>query len=387
MGGDASGMAGIGQETAPAWDRFADWSKLPARLLLAVLVCLLAASALVPIKAGVQKVATNNMFEAAVQSGGGPARERDEDLALYDIAIERIRKGESYYAFIAEEHRKAFYPVRPALAVRLPTLAYVEAWIGVPGTFAAAIVLMLATVMAWWRRLGEEPGGQRYRIVGTALIFVGASLGVNQYFFVLHELWAGMLLALAFGLYRPGKWVLPLVFAAMALSIREHALPFVLLMAAMAFWRRDWKEGAAWTGLAAAFLAFLAVHLSIIAAQVLPSDPYGQGWLYLRGLSGWVSYFALSSNLRFLPGFIAGPLIVFAMLGWSAWKSPAGLFGFLLFAGYGLLFMIAGRPDTYYWGVMVAPALLVGLAFAVPALRALIGNAAQRQPGPQIRCA
>ncbi len=375
MGGDASGMAGIGQDTAPAWDRFTDWSKLPARLLLAVLVCLLAASALVPIKAGVQKVATNNMFEAAVQSGGGPARERDEDLALYDIAIERIRKGESYYAFIAEEHRKAFYPVRPALAVRLPTLAYVEAWIGVPGTFAAAIVLMLATVMAWWRRLGEEPGGQRYRIVGTALIFVGASLGVNQYFFVLHELWAGMLLALAFGLYRPGKWVLPLVFAAMALSIREHALPFVLLMAAMAFWRRDWKEGSAWVALAVVFLALLGVHLSIVTAQQLPGDPEGPSWLALRGLSGWLSNVVLSSNLRTLPHWLAGPLVILSIFGWAGWKCPAGLFGTLLFLGYGLLFMVAGRGDNYYWGMVITPPILLGLAFVPMAAKSLLRTA------------
>ena len=46
--------------------------------------------------------------------------------------------------------------------------------------------------------------------------------------FVLHELWAGMLLALAFGLHRPGrKYGAALVAAGLALAIREHALPFV----------------------------------------------------------------------------------------------------------------------------------------------------------------
>ena len=372
MGGNASGLAGIGQDATPAWDRFAHWQRLPARLLLAALACLLVASALVPIRAGVSKVATSNMFEVAVKPESAPKRERDDDLALYDRAIERIRNGESYYAFIAEEHRKAHYPVRPALAVRLPTLAYAEAWAGLPGTFAAAIALMLATVWAWWRRLGEEPGGKRYRIVGTALVFLGASLGVNQYFFVLHELWAGMLLALSFGLYRPGKWAWPLVFAALALAIREHALPFVLLMAAMAFWRRDWKEGSAWALLAAVFLALLGVHLAIVTAQQLPSDPIGPSWLELRGLSGWLSNVVLSGNLRTLPHWLAGPLVILSIFGWAAWKSPAGLFGTLLFLGYGVLFMIAGRGDNYYWGMIVTPPMLLGLAFVPMAAKSLL---------------
>jgi len=73
--------------------------------------------------------------------------------------------------------------------------------------------------------------------------------------------------------------------------------------------------------------------------------------------------------------------------GWAAWKRPMGELGFLLYAGYGLLFMIAGRPDTYYWGVMVAPAVMVGLAFAVPGLRALIAAATAPALEPQVRCA
>ncbi|MCX7864839.1 MAG: hypothetical protein N2423_07380, partial [Novosphingobium sp.] len=87
------------------------------------------------------------------------------------------------------------------------------------------------------------------------------------------------------------------------------------------------------------------VHLSIIADQVLPSDRHGPGWLVLRGLSGWLSNIVLSSNLRFLPHWLAGPAVILAMLGWLGWRSHAGLFGTLLYAGYGLAFMIVGRGD------------------------------------------
>jgi len=372
MAGVASGATGIEQGAAPEWDRYAHWPKFRARLLLLAMILILAAAAWVPINAGKSTIATPNFIDVAVRSNNAPQKPRDEDLALYDRAIERIQHGESYYDFIVEEHRKANYPVRPGIAVRLPTLAYVEAWIGKPGEYAAAVLLMLAVIAAWWRRLGTEPGGKRHQAIGTTLIFVGASLGLNSYFFALHELWAGMLLALSFALHRPGKWGWSLAVAAMALAIREHSLPFVLLMAAMAFWRRDWKEGTAWSVLAAVFLALLAVHLSIIAAQALPSDPLGPDWLALRGLGGWLSNIVLSSNVRFLPHWLAGPVVILMVFGWSGWKTAAGAFGTLLFLGYGLLFMIAGRPDNFYWGAMIAPTMFLGLAFVPMAAISLL---------------
>jgi hypothetical protein len=144
-----------------------------------------------------------------------------------------------------------------------------------------------------------------------------------------------------------------------------------MLMAAWAFWRRDWKEGMAWSALIAVFLAGIAWHLQLVAAQVRPSDVMGPDWLLLRGLSGWLSNVVLSSNLRFLPHFVAGPALILMIFGWAGWKSDAGVFATLLYLGYGLAFMIAGRPDNFYWGAIIAPAMFVGLAFVPRAARSL----------------
>ncbi len=364
---------------ATAWDRFATWPRSPARLLLFALTLMVIAAALVPINAGRSTIKTRNFVEVLVKpKDGGPERKRDEDLALYDRAIERIGKGDNYYDFIVAEHRLADYPVRPGLAVRLPTLAYINAAIGEPGQIAAAILLLIAVIVAWWRRLGEEPGGLRYRKLAVAMLFVGASLGLNRNFFVLHELWAGMLLALSFGLHRPGRFTASLAVAALALAIREHSLPFVLLMAAMAFWRGDRKEGLCWSLLAAVFIAVLSVHLRIIAAQVLPSDQLSPDWIELRGLSGWLSNVVLSSNVRFMPHWLAGPAVILAIFGWAGWRTSAGVFATFLYLGFGLAFMIAGRGDNFYWGFMVTPALFVGLIFAPVSLRSLWRSAALR---------
>ena len=368
-------------------DRFATWAQLPARLLLAALAMLLIASALVPIRAGKQEADVVGFAENVAGTANKAAeRPRDDDLALYDRVIARIGQGEDYYKVAAEEHRKADYPLRPGVAVRLPTLAHLAVLLGdtgrgaevvVPGLLLAAFALLAVTLIVWWRRLGDEGLSPSTRRIATAFLFFGVSLGLNRYYFVLHELWAGMLVALAMGLYRPGqKWLAALAVAALALATREHVLPFVLLLAAMAFWRRDWKEGAAWSALIAAFFAYLTWHLGQVALQVLPSDPTGPNWLELRGLSGWLSNVVLSSNLRLLPHFIAGPLVVLAVFGWAGWKTPVGTLATLLYLGYGLAFMIAGRPDNFYWGAVIAPAMFVGLAFMPMAGRSL-GRAAR----------
>jgi hypothetical protein len=366
-----------GEAVERSWNRFAGLGTWPARGLLALLLALIALAALTPITVGRGEQAKPPAIGAA------PVKQtRFDDLRLYDAVIARIQRGEGYYAVVVEEHRKLPFPVKPGFAVRLPTLAYLAAWLGPQGLMGASILLFAAIALAWWRRLADEPGGLEHRPVFMALLLLGSSFVFVRYFHVLHELWAGALLALAFGLHRPSKrWLGALAVAALALAIRETALPFVLLMAAMAGWRRDWREAAAWMALAVVFVALWAWHLHLIAAQVLPTDPPSASWLTLRGLSGWLSLSILPTPLRFLPAWLAGPVVVLALLGWSAWRSAAGSFGALLLLGYGVAFMIAGRPENWYWGALVTPVLVAGLAFVPGALAALLRKSSPKRGG------
>lgn len=369
--------------------RFARLSPGLARAVLVALLLALVAAMIVPTAKPGTRSPWSGAVEGPVDAGGKLAvtgRPYNEDIALYEVATRRIARGENYYDFIVAEHRRTNYPVNPGIAVRLPTLAYLNAWLGGTGQVVAAIVLMLAITAVWWRRLGEEPeDAGRLQRVGTALILCGASLGLNRSFFPLHELWAGGLIALSFGLHRVGcegqggRWGAAFLAAALALAIRELALPFVLLMAAFALWNRNWREAVAWIALICLFAALLAWHLSIIARDVLPSDHHGPSWLVMRGMAGWLMNVVQASNLRWLPHFIAGPAVILMTFGWLGWRSRSGLFGFLLSAGYGLAFMIAGRWGNFYWGAIIAPAMVGGIAFAPRALAQLFGAAQLRQ--------
>lgn len=196
------------------------------------------------------------------------------------------------------------------------------------------------------------------------LVFVGLSTAMQPRYTVLHEVWAAELMALSFALHRPaqGKWLAALLAAAAALAIRELALPFVLLMAAYALWHRRWKEGAAWTCLIALFLVALKVHLNLAEAQIRPGDPVSPSWLVFGGLQGFLYKVINSSSLSLLPTFLAGPLAILAVFGWTGWKTEMGQFASFLLLGYALAFMIAGRDNNFYWGVIVTPVLAMGLA-------------------------
>ncbi|GMM92342.1 hypothetical protein [Qipengyuania sp. MTN3-11] len=360
------------------WNRYARWRRGPAVLLLAVLAVLVLLTASIPPTASMDGEAAA-VPALSPSSDDAPANtERDDDLALYDRIIARVADGEDYYAAAVEEQRAGDYPVRPGLAVRLPTLAILHARLGEGGLQAIAFLLLAATAWAWWRRLGAEPGGARYRNFAAALIVLGGSTILNRYYFVLHEFWTGMLIALSLGLHRPGRYWPALAVAALALALREHTLPFVLLMAAMALWRRHWREGLAWLTLTGIFALALRFHLEAVAALVLPTDPQGPPWLVLDGMRGWLSKVVLSSNLRFLPHWLAGPLAVLMVFGWSGWRSPAGSTATLLLLGYALAFMLAGRANNFYWGAVVAPLMFVGLAFVPVAATSLIRAARGR---------
>lgn len=302
-------------------------------------------------------------------------RQRDTDLALYAAIAERVGAGEDYYAVAAEEQRARGYPLRPGVAVRLPTLALITGAIGEWALLPLAVILLGGTLVAWHYRLRDVPGTQGQLRYILLLVVLGTTMSIKPQYLVLHEVWAGLLIALSLGLYRPGKWGWALLAAALALAIRELALPYVLLMGALALAGGRRGEAAAWGALVIAFGALMALHLGFVGDVTSDADPASPGWLSLLGLSGWTSKIVLTSPLYLLPAWIAAPLAMLPLIGWAGWRSDFGLTGLLLCVGYGIMFMITGRYENFYWALLIMPLWFVGLAFTPRALASLWNSA------------
>jgi len=355
--------------SAPAseGDRFANWPRAAAMAALVGFAVLLALAAITAPKAAKPVAVRTTITNEALSE----IRAKDKDLLLYKAIAERVGAGDNYYEAATEEQRTRNYPVRPGLAVRLPTLALLTGWLGNGGMIALGVALALGVFVAWWRRFGTEPGASGHRAIPMLLLVIGTGLALKPQYLYQHEVWAGLLLALSFGLHRPGKWLGAWLAAALALAIREHALPFVLLAGALAAWRRDWREALAWAALVGLFAAGVALHLAEVSQYVLPSDRPSPPWLVFRGLEGWTSNIVGSSILWRLPPELAAVVALLPLIGWAGWRSSAGLFGTLLHAGYGAFFMLAGRENNFYWALIVIPTWFVGLAFMPRALMTL----------------
>lgn len=315
---------------------------------------------------------------AASDPLSAPAAGRYTDKRLYrDIAAE-VAKGSTYYVAAAELQRSHRYPLKPGITVRLPTLTLAAVAVGWERLRAIAFVMLAGTALAWFfalrgKALAWERLGAAAAILASAGMFTGDPM-------ILHERWAGLLLGLALAL-RVGSreaWPRVLIPAALALFLRELALPFVLLALAAALVERRAREALAWSALVAAFAAFVAWHLEFVAAEVRPGDLATQGWAALGGPAALSRAIVFTSPLQYLPAVVAVPLALLPLLGWLGLPRRNGLFCFALFGGYALMIALFPRPDNFYWGAIVQPAWFVGLVFlpraATRAWRAVRGR-------------
>jgi hypothetical protein len=294
------------------------------------------------------------------------------DLVLYQTIAVRVASGESYYQVAAQEQRAGNYPLKPFVTIRLPTLAYLLAWLGQVGSSGLLISLLGITLWAYWQRLEGVFADPRRRVrfaepiqrsVAVSLVAGGSAVVFQPGVVVFHELWAGLLIALAVALKASDRWPWAVLAGAAAVMIRELALPLVLLMTAFAFFERRWREMIAWTAVLLAFSVAMILHASHVGAVVRPDDLSSPGWVNIGGYEAYLRFMRMTSALRLYPDWLANIQIILALFGWLSWRSATGILGTLLLVGYASIFMVLGRADNFYWGLLNAPMLMVGLMF------------------------
>jgi hypothetical protein len=347
--------------------RFATWPAWRARLLLALVVAFVV-------------LGSGRYQRPAVVY---PVRHRDVNL-YQDIAA-RVRSGEGYYAAALTEHRAHDAPTNPALAFREPTLAWIIAALG-PATTRVVLIGAAAIIGAlfWWA-LGLET--TIWTLLAAALLQLTALvLVVAPAIFYMHEIWASLLIVLSLALYRMGLTWSAIVAAFLACTIRELAVPFLLAMGAFALLERRYREFAGWTGALVAFCALYAIHVSLTAHALTAQDTVSPGWVKFGGIPFAVETLRVNTALLFLPRWVAAICGALTLIGLAGARDPwLNRIG-LVVGGYLVAFMIVGRPANYYWGMLIAPLVPVGLAFVLPALLELLRSAAKvlparRRPG------
>jgi len=347
--------------------------------LLAVLMAVLAwSSVAVPGFSAAQdaRSAAATAAASAARSGARPIG----DFALYEKIERRVTRGEDYYAAAMDEQRANNYPTRPFVTVRLPTLARIDAALS-PGLVKNAQLLLLLGIAGGFFVYFRGMLGTGQAAAGAVLVMLGGAGVMTAAAPYIHELAAGLLLSLAFVLYRTDRLWPSLLAAALALALRELALPFALLWLAFAAGARRWREAAAVGALIGLFAGGLYLHYLGVSAHALPSDLPSPGW---RALAGPVlPLFALArmSGLMVLPLWLAGPLAVLPLVGWIGLGGRAGLFAALWNAGFLAAMALFARPENAYWVMLVLPLYFAGFAMLPRALADVIAAATGRTSG------
>lgn len=293
------------------------------------------------------------------------------DMALYARIHTRMIAGEGYYTAAMAEQRASNYPTQPFVAVRLPTLAWVQSAVGTDGVRWLALGLVAACLAALnWRPalLASLPE----RLAASVLLVLGGGAALSPVAAYDHDFIAGLLLTLALLAHRPGRWGPALLAAGAALAVRELAAPFVVLWLAFALADRRWREAAAVAALLALFVFLMWLHGHAVEAGRLPGDLASQGWNARTGYGLPLTALGQLTGLRFLPESLAAPLALLPLVGWAAVGGRAGLFAVLWFAGLATMMALFARPANYYWAELGLPAYAIGLAFAPRGLAELV---------------
>ncbi|MFL9842350.1 hypothetical protein ABS767_15370 [Sphingomonas sp. ST-64] len=309
----------------------------------------------------------------------GAGADRQTDIALYESIVAAVAHGEDYYRATADALRLGGYPLRPFLTFRLPGLAMVQGT--VPPAVMLALLYATAAIAAWlwYRRIAEALPRWPARIAALILLAAGMLAFVQPALVAFHEIWAGLLVATSLALRRPGRWVEAAAIGCIAMLIRETAALYVMVMAAIAMAEGYRREAAGWVAGLGLFALALTAHAVAVQGVTGPLDAASPGWVGMNGFGLFVRAMTLATGLQLLPPAVAAILVALALLGWASWRDPLAVRALALFCTYALVISLFARLDTFYWGLIVAPAFLVGLAFAPDGLRDLWVRALDRR--------
>lgn len=316
----------------------------------------------------------------------GPARRVApgtlRDMDVFERIVDRVRAGESFHDASQRILRAQHYPTRSPFNWRTPTYAW---WLASPigtafGRWGLVLGMFVVCLIAGLGML-EKQG-----LVGASLgvvFLVGSmawSFGDKGWY--LTELWAAMLLVLAILAADRGHWRLGVAAGLLALFFRELALPYAIVSLSLAIAARRRPEAIAWVLGLIAYGLFFAWHSSCVYARLSASDlAFKEGWIQFGGLPFALQTARANVFLAPFPLWCVAVYLPTALFGMAADRGETGRRLALTVGAYVASFGVVGHPMNFYWGLVYAPMLALGIARAPRALGHAIA-VAWDGPGP-----
>ncbi len=299
---------------------------------------------------------------------------RSGDVFLYMSEIKRVHAGENYYQAAAEELVAQGYPTASFFNWRTPLPVWLigklpDPLIGRLILIAAGVVMLL---MAFEAAAQEQPNVYRLAMPLTVLLIAPVLPCFQGDVFVLHEVWAGIMIALSLCAYGVRRRFLGATMALAALFVRELVLPYCVLGLALALWQRRPKESMVYIVGLIGWGVFYGLHCWTVSHLITAAaTAHRQSWVQFGGLTFVIAVTQMNACLVLLPVWVTVIFFALSMVGFAGWQTAWGIRITLTACMYIAAFAIVGQEFNRYWGLMIAPLFCFGAVRAPAALRDL----------------
>ena len=351
------------RELRVATSRYATMSSRASRWTL----CIFTAFALLSVATSLSRYRIS--FKDRVQNAS--------DLELYWAEVHRVANGESYYQAASEELTARGHPTINLFNWRTPLPMWLLAKLPDP-EYGRWILASLGVCLLVFGVLASYREGSLHQGLWSGIFLSGMTiLCLMGNLYVSPILWASVLLGLSLCAYCFDRVGLAVFLGTAAIIFRELAMPYCLLMVAIAVWRRQRSELFLWSLGLAGFAIYYFVHAWHVA-RFAGTDQIASTnrWTQFNGLPAVIGS-AQNGFLLLFPQWVTAVYLACALLGLGGWHS---LFG-LRVAGTAILFLttfaIIGRDVNQYWGTLVTSVLCLGAARAPASFCELMRAAAR----------